>query len=81
MKGETDSSLRAREVGASITLGTFVRTLSGNPSGRAAIGREQREQLETIAMRTEPRGTKARPITYVENTDLWKRNGGTPMLF
>jgi hypothetical protein len=46
--------------------------LSGNRSGKAALRREQREQLESITMRIEPRGRKARLITDVTSTALGK---------
>jgi hypothetical protein len=55
-----------------------ARTLSGNRSGRPALRREQREQLESSYRGNRAKGRKARPTIDVTSTALGKeRNVGT----
>jgi hypothetical protein len=56
-----------------------VLTLSGNRSGRAALRREQREQLESNHVENRAKGKEGegRPITDVTSIALEKEHGGT----
>jgi hypothetical protein len=77
-KRETAHGVRAMDVGALIILGTFAwtrpeeddgdkpgttGTLPESHSGRAALRREQREQLESKQHENRATGRKVRPLT------------------
>jgi hypothetical protein len=70
-KGDVKSTALGKDDDDGGTRG-LARTSSGNSLGRAALKREQRDQLLSNPAKSESRERKVRPITDVTSTALGK---------